>query len=354
MALCTRRTFLRSLTVIGVPVTPSVTEAAAEGAAPPPCDLVPGPFVPVPIGTTNYSGLPTITRLPSGSLRLAWFQGADHLSYGTATVMTSLSRDDGQTWSAPRAYSWADSLRDPGLSTIGGRVWLSYFTGTAGNPATGVFVRGSVDGGETFGTPDRVDPNLPYAACSAPLRAVGDVLGMPWYGRRAGDAHDSAWLSTRRAGTSEWTTQLVADGQADGRGYAEPWLLVDHPRLRMFHRYGGRDRIGLTESADGGQSWTRRPLFAGWGKPAAIRLSTGQLVVIYRSITDSSAVYAISRDDGLSWDPGRVLVPNTAGTALGMIYAAPVEISGGRVYVVVSMEDNGTSARLWHGQLTCP
>lgn len=342
--------------------------SAVALAEPVGCDLVPAGFAPMPVGDTRYSASPTITRLPPSlfypdRLRLAWFLGDNHTSYGTATIMTSVSEDDGATWSTPTAYPWANSARDPGLSTAGSRVWLTYFTGTAVHPASGVYARESLDGGATFAsTPRRVDPRMNYAATSAPLRAIGDRLVVPFYGRRDGDNQDSAWLATLRPGSSWWSSVQIADGQADGRGYAEPWLLDelnvpgdDSGRRRVFHRYGLRDRIGITESVDGGQSWTRRPLFPGWGKPAALRMSTGQLVVVYRSITDSSAVYAISRDDGVTWDHGRVLIANTAGTDLGMIYAAPVEVPGGRVYVVVSMETPGPAgARLWHGHLECP
>lgn len=350
-------------------ITNDITDAIALDAAPAvfaDCDLEPAGFAPMPVGNTGYAGLPTITRVPPsrlephrpGPLRLVWFAGINHTSYGTAMLMTSLSHDDGVTWSPPFTYAWSNSLRDPGLSTHGDRVRLSYFTGTTVSPALGVYVRESRDGGATFGTPRRVDPNLSYAASSAPPRGIGDRMLMPWYGRYPGQNRDSAVVSVLPHGTNQWTAWVVADGQADDRDYSEPWLLVDDDpvstRMRVFHRYGGRDRIGLSESLDGGQTWATRPLFVGWGKPAAVRMSTGQLVVIYRSIVDSAAVYAVSSDDGVTWDHGRPLLANTAGTTLGMIYAAPYEISPGRLYVVVAMETaGGAGCRLHHGHLAC-
>jgi len=329
-------------------------------------NYLPGAFEPMPLGD-DYSAFPTVVEIPAG-LRAVWWQGNDHLSYGTSRLFTTTSSDSGASWTAPEFLRWSIGVRDPNVSRqADDRHWLTYFTGFQSLPALGAYARLSRDGGATWGTPRRVDPRLPYAAVSAPIRAEGpggrDTLWLPFYGRERDDAtgdleeFDSAYIARSVDGGANWTSTRIADGAADERSYAEPWLVLDENqpgRMLVFHRHGAWQSIGLTESTDGGQSWSApRELFPGTGRPTALATSTGQLVVVYRDATTRDAVYAVSTDDGATWNAGQLLMENHNSTQLGMVYAAMVETAPGEVYTLVSMEDNGVNARLWHGHLVC-
>lgn len=323
--------------------------------------------LPIPGDPVNtYAALPSLGWIPTG-LRLVWVDGPDRDAYGNTRVMTSTSADVGATWSPPED-AVIFGARDTHVSfPTGHDTWLSYFVGVSPErPALGVYGRPSRDNGATWDQPRRIDPNLPYAGSSAPIRATGATLWQPFYGRTvtptdtgaditaAGTAaggeleeYDSAYLGRSDTGGARWLSWRIADGQRDGRHYSDPWLLVACTRLMVFHRYG-EDHIGVTESTDAGRTWTiPRPLFPGTGKPAAVKLSTGELVVIYRDPVDHSARYAVSCDCAETWDEGIPLLADSE-TALAMVHAAPFEVAPSRLYVVVGMEESDTVARLWH------
>jgi hypothetical protein len=288
---------------------------------------------------------------------MAWFTAPDHFGYGVSRTMTALSADDGVTWSAATEMAGMRNTRDLCLSTASdGRVWMTYFLASAAQPALGVYARASTDGGDTFGPVVRVDPNLPYAASTAPIRDDGaGTLWLPYYGRAAGETLDSVYLAASTDGGATWVSQRVVDGPAAGIAFNEPWLLppVAGGPLRMFHRYGGWSQIGLTESVVGTTSWSApRPLFTGTGRAAAVE-SGGLLLVVYRNIQSRRAEYAISPDGGLTWPhQGVPMLNNGNGSQFGMVYAAPLELSAGRVYCPVAMEDSPARCALWHGTFT--
>lgn len=370
MSSLSRRSLLTATLAAAAAVAGQALPAAAQPRSPdyspylvpgckPPGGGLPNPCPPVQphrmtrIGVdTTYSSTPTLNRLPDGRLRLSWFNGPDHYSYGTARVMTATSSDNGGTWSAASEVPGMRQARDPSMSTVGSAVWITYFLATASQPAQGVYARRSVDGGLTFGAAVRVDSQLPYAACSAPIREIGGALWMPYYGRAAGEIRDSSFMARSTDGGATWQSERIANGTADARDYNEPWLVDGTGTPTVLHRYGGWSEIGMTRYVNGG--WTQpRPLFPGTGRAATIRTSTNLLVSVYRDTQSRAAVYAVSQDNGQTWPHhGKTMLPNFATAPFGMVYASPLEIAPNRIYCPVSMEDSTTRCALWQGTLT--
>jgi Neuraminidase (sialidase) len=304
-----------------------------------------------------YSSTPSVTRLPDGRLRMAWFTAPDHYGYGVSRTMTALSADDGATWSPAAELVGMRNTRDLCLSTAAdGRVWMTYFLANATYPALGVYARASTDGGTTFGPIVRVDPNLPYAASTAPIRDDGaGTLWLPYYGRATGETQDSVYLATSTDNGATWSSTRIVNGPALGTSFNEPWLTQPTPGapLQIFHRYGGWSQIGLTESTTNGATWTSpRPLFSGTGRAAAIETNNG-LLVIYRNIQSRRAEYAISQDGGQTWPhQGIPMLNNANNSQYGMVYAAPLENGAGNIYCPIAMEDSQSRCALWQGTFT--
>lgn len=309
-----------------------------------------------PVGVDGaYAAFPSVCRFGSGQLRLVWRQGADHSNARDGKVYTATSLNDGRTWgTASVAVTDTVDLRDPCIATAGGTTWLTYFKGTASLAAAGCFLRVSTDDGVTWGGETRID-SQPYAAMSAPVVQVGANLLAAYYGKNAGDTFDSCWLATSADGGATWTRQVVANGQAAGRDYQEPWLIASGAAVWMFFRYGTQFAIGVATSSDSGVTWTApTQLFTDTtGRPAAVWLSTGTMAVVARRISDKQAVVR-TRNAGTAktdWLPPRPTMIQPSSGPIGMLYAHPLEIPGG-VICPVGIESSTTTGRIHVGWLS--
>lgn len=292
----------------------------------------------------------------SGQLLLVWRQGADHVAARDGKVYASTSADNGRTWTAA-SVAVSDSpgvdLRDPCVASAGGTTWLTYFKGTAALAAAGCFLRVSTNDGVSWGAETRID-SQPYAAISAPVVQVGANLLATYYGRNAGDTRDSCWLATSSDGGATWSRQVVANGQAAGRDYQEPWLIAKGAEVWMFFRYGTNSAIGASVSTDSGATWSApTQLFDDTtGRPAAVWLSTGTMAVVARRISDKQAVVR-SRNAGTgqtAWLPPRPTMIQPSTGPIGMLYAHPLEVPGG-VICPLGIESSGSVARIHVGWL---
>jgi len=287
-------------------------------------------------------------------LRLVWRQGTDHVTTRDGKVYTSTSGNNGRTWSAATiAVTDTVDLRDPCIATAGGTTWLTYFKGTSTLAAAGCFLRVSTDDGVTWGSETRID-SQPYAAMSSPVIRVGTNLLAAYYGKNSGDTFDSCWLATSADGGATWTRQVVANGQAAGRDYQEPWLIVSGTEVWMFFRYGTNSAIGASVSTNSGTTWSApTQLFDdATGRPAAVWLSTGTMAVVARRISDKQAVIR-ARNAGAAttdWLPARPTMVQPSSGPVGMLYAHPLEIPGG-VICPVGIETSTASARINVGWL---
>jgi hypothetical protein len=237
---------------------------------------------------------------------------------------------------------------------VGGTTWLTYFKGTSSLAAAGCFLRVSTDDGVTWGSETRID-SQPYAAISAPVVQVGANLLATYYGKNGGDTFDSSWLATSADSGVTWTRQVVANGQAAGRDYQEPWLIAGGAEVWMFFRYGTQSAIGACVSTNSGATWSApTQLFDDTtGRPAAVWLSTGTMAVVARRISDKQGVVR-SRNIGSAqsaWSPPRPTMIQPSSGPVGALYAHPLEVPGG-VVCPLGIETSGTVARLHVGWLS--
>ncbi|WP_166664150.1 exo-alpha-sialidase [Actinophytocola oryzae] len=304
----------------------------------------------------GYAAFPSVCRSAGGQLRLVWRQGSDHVNARDGRIHTTTSTDNGRTWStatvAVTDVAGVD-LRDPCISTAGGTTWLTYFKGTSSLAAAGCFLRISTNDGATWGSEIRID-SLPYAAISAPVVQVGANLLATFYGKASGDTFDSSWLATSTNGGTTWTTTRVANGQADGRHYQEPWLVARGTEVWMFFRYGTQSAIGSSVSTNSGTSWSApAQLFDdASGRPAAAWLSTGTMAVVARRISDKQAIVR-SRNSATAqtaWLPPRPTMVQPSSGPIGMMYAHPLEVPGG-VICPLGIETSTSVSRIHVGWL---
>lgn len=322
------------------------------------------PFPQRPLGVDSaYAAFPGACLQRNGALRMVWRQGTDHATARDGVIRTSLSLDRGRSWSPSMvllADAAAPDLRDPSISVSrdGTRLWLTYFKGSAANAAGGVFARYSLDNGATWTAEQRVD-TLTSSAVSAPVTDLGGgLLILPYYGRATGDTFDSVWAAYSDTNGLTWNHLRVADGQAAGRHYQEPWLARSGNTLIITHRYGNATSIGYVRSTNGGQTWSAPvAAFAGGGRAAGVWLSTGALAVIYRRLTDGAAVARYSLDAGTTWY--RETRVAAAAPGFAMNYAAPVEVAPGLAFCPIALESSAAVSRhylayLAHGTGTSP
>lgn len=316
----------------------------------------------------SHAAFPGLTQTSDGTLTVAWRQGSDHVAARDGAIVTATSLDTGLTYHNPTTVlDNSVDRRDPSLSTIGGEVWLTYFDGTrpASSPLAGSGLLGDASG--TTGAasngaegayvirgarpPVRID-QLPYAAISAPAVTLPDgSVGAVYYGRAGVETRDSAWFARSTDGGATWSSTRIANGQADGRDYQEPWLVVRNGTLHVLHRHGNWDAVGITSSTDGGATWStpRRILAKATGRPTTIVFTSGTMAVIYRHTDTRAAMMATSRNGGLTWvSTGPLLSPSGP---LGMTYAAADEVLPGVAHVVIGGENPDGSSTLHGGWL---
>ncbi|WP_460394048.1 exo-alpha-sialidase [Actinophytocola sediminis] len=324
---------------------------------------MPGAYAPFGLEQSPHAGFPTAVRLADGTVRMMWRQGAGHVS-GDGRIYTSVGNPATGEWSTPELVrvDGGPDIRDPhlgpsGLSEAGGDVWLTYFVT---NPATGIPTGAraarSTDGGQTFGPSVRIDPNLPYAAISAPIVQVGTKLWTAFYGRKAGEAVDTAWVAWSADGGTTWTSNRLANAIGGGLPYQEPWLVANGNKIVVLFRAGNWSGIGMRSSPDAGATWgpVTRVLDNATGNSASVWASNGTIYTVYRHTVTRDAMLATSTDGGQTWTSQRTIMPRPAGSAaasVGMTYAHPVELGTGYIWCPIGMERAPTDSRLYLGYL---
>jgi hypothetical protein len=297
-----------------------------------------------------HSAFPSLVRRPEGTLELVWRQGTNHATSRDGTIRRTVSRDGGLTYvEATHLRSGGADYRDPSISYARGAYHLTWFTGTNVAPALGAWDQ------REWGVAVRIDPSLPYAATCAPVVELPDTrLGAVFYGRKAGEAVDTAWMAWTNNHGATWTSNRIANGIGAGRAYSEPWLVRDGADIHVFFRSGVQDAIGVRSSHDSGTTWdpVREILANASGRPTTLRTAAGALVMVYRKLPTRGAAIAYSLDHGATWQNGGVLLEPPAGSPNGMTYAALVETEPDLVQVVFGMEATVTSSVLYGATLT--
>jgi hypothetical protein len=331
--------------VIGCTATSTDSPAAARAgtaalAAPKPVGVV-MTSAPTLIATpARHSAFPGLVAEPGGRLELVWRGATDHVNSRDGAIWRATSTDLGRTYTFMRQVASGRDYRDPYLAYIDGREYLTYFTGSAQLAAEGAMV--SRDGAPAV----RVD-TLPYAAISGPIVKLPDGrLGAAFYGRKAGEAYDTAWMGWSSDIGATWTTNRIINS---GIATPEPWLVVDGSQVHMFARWGS-DKIAVRTSADSGATWggVRVIIDGCTGRPSTMRTAAGTLIMICRGPVSQGnhAKLLYSLDHAGYWIVGPTLLTAAPGT-LGMTYAAMTEVLPGVVHAVIGMEHLDGSSDLY-------
>jgi len=298
----------------------------------------------------RYSGFPTTTRCPDGRLLMVWREATDHTITRDGVIMGAYSSDNGVTWGAKIAVlgdGGVTDYRDPGISALAdGRMALTYYTGTIAQNHMGALVRFSSDNGATWGVAVRIDPNLFYAASSAPLVQLADgTLIATWYGETTGDS--SAFVSRSTDGGATWGARIkIADGPAASVQYVEPWTVLGLDGTLYTFIRTAMTSISMVKSTDGGLTWTAPAIaFAGNGRPSAVITRNGTIMVAPRTVDNYHGMILTSIDNGVTWSAAQTIQITSARVG-GWLYAGPFEVAPNVVWVPSCVELSSTSTVL--------
>ena len=330
----------------------------------------------------GYFGWPTVARLDDGTLIVA-SSGlrSTHVCPWGKTVL-NVSQDDGRTWSAPQAIN--DSPlddRDAGIVNLGGhRLLVSWFT-TDNRPNLtdahlrelfgdkqveswrptlealteesvrwhqGSWVILSDDAGATWGAPIRVpvsSPHGPIRLCNGDLLYLGKPFGT------IDDMYHAPITAARSTdGGHPWQTlgQVQLYPNTNSGSYHEAHVL-ELPSgkligaIRLENCQGDNGDVTqaglihfstlLTESSDGGHTWTV-PRALGYGAPPhLLRHSSGALLLTYSYRTGAVGQrVGINRDEGQTWAWGWIIRDDAPDWDLG--YPSTVELADGKLFTV--------------------
>lgn len=131
-------------------------------------------------------------------------------------------------------------------------------------------------------------------------------------------ATGKAMLSQSDDGGKTWSraSTIVDAPEIDDRNVAI-LALSDTDWLVCYNTFtsAGKSCVMTLRTVDGGKSWSEpqpiNPLLDARTRAAAVRLSTGELVLPYYKSPGNQALAALSNDNGSTWTT--VVVPNTAG-----------------------------------------
>lgn len=330
----------------------------------------------------GYFGWPTVARLEDSRLVVA-SSGlrSSHVCPWGKTVL-NVSDDGGYTWSAPRIIN--DSPlddRDAGVVAMGcGRLLVSWFvtdnranldddhlrelfgdaeaeswrptlealTDEIVNRHQGSWVMVSEDAGAAWSAPIRVPVSSPHG----PIRlGNGDLL---YLGKPFGTADDMrhAPITATRSLDGGRTWQVVGEvplcpGTVSGSYHEAHALELPSGKLigaiRLENCPGENGDVAqaglihfstlLTQSTDGGHTWTT-PRSLGYGSPPhLLRHSSGALILTYgfRRVGYGQRV-GVSRDDGQSWERDWILHDDAPDWDLG--YPSTVELPDASLFTV--------------------
>jgi len=330
----------------------------------------------------GYFGWPTVARLDDGTLIVA-SSGlrSTHVCPWGKTVL-NLSHNDGRTWSAPRVIN--DSPlddRDAGIVSLGGgKLLVSWFvTDNRRNPNEarlrelfgdaeadswrstldaltddivdwhqGSWVMLSDDAGATWGAPIRVPVSSPHGPICL---GNGDLL---YLGKPFGTMDDMrhAAITAARSTDGGHTWQIMGEvplcpGTVSGSYHEAHVLELASGKLIGAIRLencpgesGDVTQAGLihfstllTESTDGGRTWSL-PRSLGYGSPPhLLRHTSGALILTYgyRSVGFGQRV-GISRDEGQSWGWDCIIRDDAPDWDIG--YPSTVELADGSLFTV--------------------
>ena len=300
----------------------------------------------------TYQAFPDVCRVQDGSLLCVFYAGYAHVSLPRdnfpkgGRICYVRSRDEGQTWSAPRLlYDGPFDDRDPHIAQLrDGTLVCSFFTyrpQPKGKPLCDTGLIRSRDGGETWDPePQLVAPGWPS---SAPVRQLPDGTCLLGVYREDGDTAYGGVIRTTDQGKT-WSAPIPI-GRGDGvRLDAETdVVLLKNGQLYAALR-GDKVPMHFATSTDGGLTWSAVQNIGFNGHcPHFTRLSSGEILLSHRLPLTS---LHLSRDEAKTWQ-GPFQIDTTPGA-----YPSTVELSDGSVLVVYYEEGEGSAIRARRFRLT--
>ncbi len=331
------------------------------------CDvrLLPGTVMVDAVVGQGY--FPVITCLGGSELLLAYRGGAAHMGLG-GRLDTGRSVDGGLTWSSPATV--ADSERDDrnpavGIAPDGTLVLAYHWQGSyddagAWKPELGkadtriVF---STDGGHTWNDDELIDYTpINGASPFGKMFSADGVLHMLIYG---GSPVCKPGAETVRVGNASTPTYILRS-RDHGRSWGDPILvalglnesdvaLLPDGRWLFVARSEDRDEQAIYScvSDDLGYTWRMigRVTEAKEHPPDITLLSNGWLLLLFgRRVPPFGVQGMISRDGGMTWDEGRLVLDDSLpGADIG--YPSTARLDNGRL--VTAYYTAGTSERQW-------
>lgn len=331
------------------------------------------------VGPFRYQGWPTVTIDENGVLYAAWSgHRVSHIDPFGMDLM-SISRDNGETWSAPMIVnnSWLDD-RDAGLCYLGnGKMILSWFNHEANayltrynervlketNEYSYGIVKGMLDAypnftedmdtwgghirisenyGQTWSEPIKVPvkaPHGPVYTKSKRLLFVGDGFDIKDVNERSqlpiklyespDEGRSWEYLSTI-PWPKEYATNILSEPHLvelpDGRLLVAVRLEINNP-YTMFFCY----------SSDGGKTWTDPKMSNISGAPPHFRtLSDGSIILTYGRREKPMGIRAVISKDGFeTWSEEIELTEEITPKSRGDLgYGSTVELPDGQLLTV--------------------
>ncbi len=289
---------------------------------------------PIPHVYSRQAYFPSIAGLPNGEL-LASFAIGEAFEAANLNSYISRSTDNGETWSEPVPYfregtlgEYSNCARITALANgevvaIAVRSHRSPYPGQGlANPEnigfvpTDIFLVRSIDGGETWQAPERIQPPLvgPSFELCSPIVVLRDGRWLwptstwrSWEGYSPSGMKMVAFVSSDQGKT--WPEYMdVMDGSADHIIYWESKIieLAGNVLIAVAWAYNeaqGKDLPNhYTISHDGGRTWLLPRSTNIQGQTMAITaLPDGRLLSVYRRIDKPGLWVNISRLDSDAW-----------------------------------------------------
>jgi hypothetical protein len=318
---------------------------------------------------SGYAAFPHALRLQGGDVLVSWREGTSHMS-GPSRIMLARYRLEGDSLRQVDAGVLLDTPedeREAGLVQLSdGTVLANAFTGTFTSYALAgenwhLVVLRSGDGGVTWGDTVHVYPAMVrtaqgrafrwLATRGAVVERTGGELLMPVYGMVHGDRrHTSHVLRSTDGGRSWRYLAQIARDRDQSWHYNETSLLASGQRLvAVFRSEDGYLREST--SSDGGRTWSSPRKSGVWGVPPhLLRLDDGRVLLTRGYRRDRMGVrYALSTDDGHSWNPEveGVLADDSVTEDCG--YPSTVQLEDGSlltVYYATRQTEQGLATRI--------
>ena len=289
----------------------------------------------------EHAAFPGAVRTRDGEILVVFREAPSHA--GThGRIMLTRSKDGGVTWTQPQTViDTPFDDRDPSIVEFGnGALLINFFASeydTSGRRVriVGVHLSRSIDGGNTWSTPKKVEiPGYKWLACSdnvLPL-PTGRLI-LPVYGEPEGDSVRSALVLLSDNFGLSWDKWAVIAHDSTGQvSYNEPALVVlpNQEILCVTRTAGANHWLAVSRSTDDGQTWSPPHFTNIQGQaPDVLRTERGTLVVGYRDFSPDGVSLAFSFDLGRTWEHEVVLYTGLVDRA----YTSLVELPGDELLV---------------------